>query len=447
MPPNSRQSFAMAQQRWYSYEARDPQGRTVSGQVQSTTLASARRTLALQNLEVVHLETSKAPPVAEQNQQGAALIEQASRQVDAAQRAPELIARASLVRLRRVAAWNYSLQGLLGLRKSVSSREKAVFLCELAAMLDAGFPLAHALHCLLQNQTEENVALREAVRILHEGILHPRRDGEDESSPLLRSLRECRLFTSLELARLSVAEVNGDLPACFRALARDLQSNIRLRQQALGKLIHPIAVSVVTWLLFPLLLLCAARTQAAFAGSSPTLLQTLAQPGILFLWWAGPPLALFLLSRVDAASYLRYIPPVAQALHHYRALLATRALAEMLETGVSLTEALPLTGGIALREDFERVLTRVQNEGMPLARALDGVLPPLLVQMTEAGEQSGATGRLMMRGVDILEQELFYRLGLVVQVLEPILLMVVGTLVGLVCLASLKPIAQLVNGL
>ncbi|MBT9582834.1 type II secretion system F family protein [bacterium] len=420
----------------YRYVAKDPEGGLHEDFLEATTRANALSLLAKQNLEVVSLKKAQESGTATDQ-----IMDEAQKSVPLSQQAPDLIAQPKIARLRTLPGFLYSPSALWRRETLPTAQEKVVFLNELAAFVGAGIPLPRALHFLAAPQPyQSNESLRKALQQLQEAL-------SLTGSSIVDAFTQSRLFTALELARVAAAEKNGKLELCLGRLAQDLQSQLKTRQQIHIQLAAPLSVLAITWLLFPLLVRVAAQTSASLGSSYGPILKVLAHPAFTVSLWVLPAGLAWLLVRALRNGLATRLPKVGPLYHRMEVLFSARALSELLDSGVALSEALPLAGSIALKEQHAQALRAVQEEGRPLAESLQPFYPSLLTHMLSAGEQAGAVPQLLQKGVLMLEEECHYQLGLWVQLLEPLLLLGVGLLVGAVCLFSLAPIFSVLENL
>jgi len=125
-----------------------------------------------------------------------------------------------------------------------------------------------------------------------------------------------------------------------------------------------------------------------------------------------------------------------------------RTLAIMVGSGVPLLSSIKATEGVVsnlvMRDALRQAASEVQ-EGVSLGRALQRTerFPPLLVQMVSSGEQSGTLDKMLDKSAMTMERELESRVGVMVGLFEPVMMLVMGGMVLLIVLAILMPIFDL----
>ena len=419
----------------YRYEAKDPEGGLHQGHLEASTRAHAKSLLAQQNLEPIALQIDRL-----QESEAEQLIDLVEKKLSPAQRAPEVFTGPKLVRLATLKRFLYSPAALWRRDILATPQEKAIFLNELGAFLASGIDLSRALHFLSAPQPHQsNERLRQTLETL----------GKELSlagTAIPDALAKTRLFSPLELARIAASEKGGKLDLCLVQIAKDLQEQVRLTHSLKAQLATPLAVLAITWLLLPVLLSVAAKTSASLGASDNGLLHWLAHPLSLACLWIFP-LVLAALGSKALQTQAQRLPVLGRLYHSWQLCFSAKALAELLDSGVSLSEALPLAGSIALLRGYEQALQRVREQGKGLAEAVEPFYPPLLLQMLSVGETTGQVPRLLLCGVRMLEEDCRYQVETAVRYLEPVLLLGVGILVGLVCLLSLQPLFEVLQTL
>lgn len=427
----------MARERWYSYKAVTQSGQPATGKFPATSLANAIHTLELQNLSSIEVE-SCAKPDDEIGQS----IHNASHQIEPSRRIPELVAAPTQVDLKRLTSLFFNPG------RSITSSQKAVLLTQLSAMFSAGIPLVRALTSLIQNTGEEG-PLSKSLRTLHDHLINPPIEKSTDTL-FVRALNASHLFTQLELSQLAAAEAAGQLDSCWRRLATDLKADLEFRHTVQSALLHPAAVALLAYALLPCLLMQASKVQAAFT-SSPTLLSRLAQPPLIIVFWLTIPILVLRLRKAwkngSLHKFLRFIPPLDKLHRDYLAIRVGRALSQMLESGVPLIQALELSQQIGWPPQQAQQAIQKIRDGETLSQALQDCLPPVMLDLVRAGEESGKITSLLRSGVNLLDVSYQSQLDAWLKVLEPLLIIAVGLLVAILCAACLLPIIHLVDSL
>jgi general secretion pathway protein F len=334
-------------------------------------------------------------------------------------------------------------RGSLGLALAVWART-------LAALLDAGLPLDRALRLA---ERSRHTAMADAARQVREAV-----EGGAGLAGAMRALT--RVFTPLAVAMVAAGEESGALGGAMGRLADHLDEAGELRAQVRSALLYPALMAVVATLgVVVLLLFVVPRFVAMLAevgGQLPMSTRALVAVSAVVTgwWWIWlPALATAVagarawVARPDGRrrwhqARLR-LPVVGELERTLAAARFTRTLGLLLASGVGILPALRVArttvGNELLREGLERAAAAVA-QGRRLAAELDGVLPPLAVQLVDVGEESGQLDALCLRAADAFDAESRRSLRAMVSLLEPALILVFGALVGFVALAMLQAI-------
>lgn len=399
--------------RW-RYRAADARGAESSGEVDATSERAAVDALRRRNLWVTEL----APVVTNvvSRSKNAAVSDTASR-------------------------WRH---------RGTSRADLAVIMRAMATLLEAGVPLDRALaYAAAQAAGEEArrafAAVRDAVR-----------SGQSLSSAIARH----SIFPAVFAPTLAASEVSGSLDASLTLLADQLERADAVRSRLQAALIYPailsfasiIGVSVILLLVVPRFAVLIADS----GGTLPTSTRVLvALSSVVSRWWW----LLLLLVVVTAAVWRRWQRddvrrerwhaqrltwPVTGALERLQASAAyTGTLSVALRSGVTLLSAMALSrgvvGNVALSRELERAEAHVRD-GSTLAAAVERVLPPLVVRLLDAGEVSGDLAGMAGRAADGADAAVQRAVARAVLLVEPIMILGFGGVVGFVALALLQAI-------
>ncbi|MEO7521504.1 MAG: type II secretion system F family protein [Gemmatimonas sp.] len=431
--------------RW-RYHAADASGTDVSGEIAAATERDAVDALRRRSLWVTTLE----PVIA------------ARRDVrsDVATGAPNAATCAATNTTARTSAANIVLpvpRAGLSLRTSLPwlyrgaiMSELAVLVRAMATLLSAGVPLDRVLAYASGPATGEE--LRRAFTTVRERV----RAGDSLSAAVTRD----PIFPGLFAPTVSAGESSGTLDASLAALADHLERSEAIRAKLRAALLYPALLGVASVLgLAIILLVVVPRFAALIADAGGTLpWSTRALIGVSGLlergWWAvlvGAGVGAALLPRWLAEprnrarwDAWRLAWPIVGRLERSRAAAVyTGVLALALKAGVPLLSTMRLARGVvpnrALAASLEAAEDRVRAGG-GIASALDGVLPPLSVRLLDAGEASGDLAGMAARAADAADSETQRVVSGAVALVEPLLILFFGALVGFVALALLQAI-------
>jgi len=346
------------------------------------------------------------------------------------------------------------------LRERVGSAELAVAARQLATLLGAGLPLDETLATVATQLEHPRLA----------GTLSQVREAVLQGAALHAALgQHPRLFPPLFIGMVEVGESSGTLDQALARLADFLEDQARLQSRITAALTYPLLMALVgSAVLFFLIVFVVPKITRIVedlgqALPLPTLL--LIQGSALFerYWWLLLLLALFAgwllrrhlrtpAGRRQWDLWLLRAPLFGRLNQMIATARLTRTLATLLKSGMPLLRALEVTAGLltnsALRRALQETATSVrEGEGLaePLRRS--GVFPPMLTQMAAIGEKSGELEAMLLRVAESYEHQSDLRIAGLLALLEPMMILLMGGVVGFIVLAILLPIFQASSGM
>lgn len=330
----------------------------------------------------------------------------------------------------------------------------AVTTRQLATLLSAGVTLDVALDTVAVQL--DQARLSATLKRVREGVVQ----GES----LHQSLAAEGLFSPLYLSLVEVGEQSGTLDQSLAGLADLLEEQARLHSRITAALAYPLLMAIVgcgvllflitfvlpkvTRMLIELEQTLPWPTRLLMGGTSFLqqygwlLALLLALLLVLLRRWAASPAGRFRLDR-----YRLWLP----LLGRLQLLLATsrfsRTLATLIGNGLSLLRALDISAGLLnnrlLQQNINDIAGQV-HEGESLARALRKkmLFPAILPQMVAIGEKSGELEQMLLRVAQVCDQQVELTINRLLALLEPIMILLMGSVVGFIVLAVLLPIFQ-----
>ena len=347
----------------------------------------------------------------------------------------------------------------LSLRRKISPVELAAATRQLGTLLGAGIPLDEVL-ATVADQTDQS-ALSSTFMSIREKVL--------QGSPFFEAIGEhSGVFPDLFINMIQVGENSGTLDQVLNRLADFLDEQARIRSRIQAAMAYPILMTVVgTGVLIFLFIFVVPKitgmlTEMGQALPWPTQMLITLSSTLANWWWLlliGVALALAGLRRYrnTAAGRLKMdrlslkIPLYGRLNLFIATARFSRTLGTLLQSGVPLLKALDITRTLlnnrVLREAVETARKEVQ-EGGSLARSLknSAAFPPMLAQISAAGEKSGQLEPMLFRLADTYEHQTDLSITGLLSLLEPIMILVMGTVVGFVVLAILLPIFEASQG-
>jgi len=346
------------------------------------------------------------------------------------------------------------------LGSGISSKDIAIFTRQFSVMIDAGLPLVQCLEILGTQQ--ENASFQKV-------LLAVRQDVEGGSSLADAMKKHPQAFDNLYTNMIAAGEAGGILDTILKRLAVYIEKAVKLRSQVKSAMIYPVAVVSIAGLVVGVILWKVIPTFAAlFAGLGaqlplPTriviglsnwlvrLLPFLVVGAIVFTVAIRRYYATHKGRRVIDGLMLK-LPVMGQILRKISVARFCRTLATLMSSGVPILDGLEITArtsGNAIVEDAIMVTRKSVEGGQTLAQPLKAteVFPSMVVQMISVGEQTGALDTMLSKIADFYEDEVDTAVGNLMTLMEPILILFLGTVVGGIVISMYLPIFDLINQL
>jgi len=337
-------------------------------------------------------------------------------------------------------------------------KDLAIFSRQFAVMIDSGLSLLRALS-ILEEQTENKLL----ATVLHE----VRMDVEKGTSLSAALARHPKVFNKLYVAMVRAGETGGVLDSVLLQLADTIEKQVELRQKVKSAMTYPVAVLCLVLLIVTAMLLFIVPTfkdlYADLGGTLPVPTRILlAVSAILKKWFpvviAGQMGAVWLFKRWittekgrSAWDVFKLKVPVFGKLVHKTALVRfSRTLSSLLRAGVPILESLDITSDTVGNTVMVKAVADVQEgvragESMAARLARHAIFPPMVVQMIAVGEETGAVDTMLDKIGEFYEQEVEATVDALTSLLEPLLIVVMGTAVGGMVVALYMPMFNIIN--
>ena len=330
---------------------------------------------------------------------------------------------------------------------------------QLATLLSSGLPLMDALSVLVEQ--EETEALK--------GALSSVRDSVREGASLADALKSNpKAFSQLYINMVSAGESSGTLEVTLDRLADFLDEQVRFRGRISAALAYPAFMTVIgIGMLFFIFSFVMPRVVGMFEDMKQQLpLITLLLLGIVrFLstfWWAlilavaGGVYYFRRYARTQAGrenidARLLRMPVFGTLIRMIAVSRFTRTLGTLLQSGVPTLTALDIVksviGNTVLANAIQQARENVR-EGEPIADPLrrSGLFPPVVVQMVAVGEKSGELEKMLLKISDSFDRTVETRLTGLMALMEPVIILVMGLIIGFVVIAIMLPMLQMSSG-
>ena len=334
------------------------------------------------------------------------------------------------------------------------SRERAYVNHRLALFLRSGVPIVTALTYI------GGGAPRTSVRTMFSGITEQVGNG----TSLAAALQEYRpAFTSFDIALIKIGEMTGRLHESLTYAAELIERERALKAKVIGALIYPVLVLFATLGIVLFLLLYAfpkiLPLFKSFGGTLPLSTQILIAISSTFTHygiWIVSGIAVLVailiwLERHPPVRLLRHYlevrtPVIGSMLRAYHIAVITKVLGTIVKSGIGLVLALELaeaaTPNTAYREALRTARTTILR-GKRLNEAFERyptLFPSLVVQILYTGELTGNLGESLLQIADIYDEEVTERSQYLTTLIEPVLMIVTGLIVGFIALSIIAPI-------
>ena len=335
-----------------------------------------------------------------------------------------------------------------------------VFTEQLAHLLQAGMTLDEGLSVLEKRLKQPRV--QQMTHTLHQALV----DGRSFSQALSELPR---IFPPLYVNLVGAGEASGALPQILLRVVKSLMQAKELRDRVQQALIYPAflalagAVLVTIFITFMVPQLTGFMAQTGGALPLPTRILLQINHLITGYWWVGvlagigAVVGFRALVRTDEGRigwdrFQLMIPGYGRVIRHRYYAQFSRTLGTLIENGIPLLRALDLVTEIAGNRFLEQKLVEVRKaviDGATLSAALQAqkLFPDLFTDMMSVGEQTGHFAETMQAIADVYERELDKTVGLISQLIPPVIIVVIAALVGLVVFSILSAVFEMTHSL
>jgi type IV pilus assembly protein PilC len=350
----------------------------------------------------------------------------------------------------------------LKLGSGVDPKDLVKFIRQFSTMIDAGLPLVQCLEIL--SSQEPNPVFKAALI----DIKHTVEQGATFSDALKR---HPKIFDDLFVNLVHAGEIGGILDTILNRLANYIEKSVKLKRQVRGALTYPTAVIVIMIIVMIVLMtfvIPAFENMFAEFGAKdalPKLTQLVILVSDVFVSYlpfivvgsAGLVFAAIQFYRRPAGkravhSALLKTPIIGGVLQKITVARFSRTLGTLLSSGVPILDSITIvakaSGNVIVEEGLIYARDRI-SEGRNLADPLGEmkVFPGMVVQMVAVGEQTGALDQMLTKIADFYEDETDVAVASLTSLLEPILMVMVGAMVGVVLIAMYLPIFELAGNI
>jgi type IV pilus assembly protein PilC len=340
---------------------------------------------------------------------------------------------------------------------SIKPKDIAVFTRQLATMMRAGVPLLQSFDIVSRGATNPRVGK----------LLNDIRSDVETGTSLSQAFRKHPMyFDALYCNLVEAGEAAGILESLLDRLATYQEKTLAIKQKIKSAMTYPIAVLSVAFIVVSIIMIKVIpsfkEVFASFGADlpAPTLVVISMSEFFVDYWWAifgglGGGLFMFfqtwkrsvpMQKRMDRI--LVKLPVFGPLLYKSAVARWTRTLATMFAAGVPLVDALDSVGGASGNHIFIDATENIQRDvstGTSLTNAMQAtnVFPVMVLQMTSIGEEAGSLDAMLNKAADIYEEEVDDMVKALSSLMEPIIITILGSLIGGIVVAMYLPIFKM----
>jgi type IV pilus assembly protein PilC len=344
------------------------------------------------------------------------------------------------------------------LSKGFKTKDLVLFTRQFATMINAGLPLVQSLDILAAQQPKPKVAAK--IRAILTDV--------ESGSTLADAMRRHRdFFNEIYVNMITAGEAGGILDTILLRLAEYLEAADKLKRKVRGAMFYPVTVMSFAVIAIAILLMFVIPTFAGFFESAgvalplPTRIVMGLSGLLLGYWWAIlaaiAGLVYMLRSyrkspqgKLTTDRLLLRIPIFGGVLRKAAIARFSRTLGTLVQSGVPILEGLEITARTAGNKVIENAVmeSRVSIAGgetisEPLKKS--EVFPPMVVQMINVGEQTGGLDDMLEKIADFYDDEVESSVAALTSVIEPIMIVFLGVIVGGMVVAMYLPIFDIIQ--
>ncbi|MBI4009484.1 type II secretion system F family protein [Candidatus Roizmanbacteria bacterium] len=338
----------------------------------------------------------------------------------------------------------------------ISTAEKLTMISNFATMLSAGISILEAVDSLLEDAKSNQ---RKVLETLREDLIQGKRINQSFA-------KFPNVFDRVTVSIIKAAEESGTLDTTLK----DLRDNIRKENEFVDKIKAALTYPIVIFIVFigvlgMILIVVIPKISTVFSRLNVTLplptkimifisniilSYTIPFVVIIVLFCVGL-IFLYQTKRKLLLGIVFSLPLVSELVKQIDLVRFTRSLNYLLSSGITIISALELSEDVVMRKDIAEVIKRSKEmivSGKKLSEGLKtskGKIPSIMIKIIEAGEKSGSLDKSLKDISDYLDYQVSNTLLTLTALLEPIMLVLVGVLVGGMMLAIIGPIYQMIG--
>ena len=338
----------------------------------------------------------------------------------------------------------------------VKDRDMVVFSRQFATMINSGVPILQALQ-VMSEQTEHKKLKRTLIEV--------RNDVQGGSSLYEALGQHPDIFDSLYTNMVNAGETGGVLDVVLDRLAEYIEKAANLKSKVKGAMIYPAVVTLVAVAVIAVILIFVIPTFeslfADFGGALPAATQIVINLSRFVSsnihWILLGIIAVFILLHLAYRSnqgktlmdrWILFMPVLGQLLRKVAVARFSRTLGTMVASGVPILYALDIVSRTSGNKTVETGVLEARNkisEGQTLSEPLEatGVFPPMVIHMLSIGETTGSLDTMLSKIADFYDYEVDVAVSALTSLIEPIMIVFLGVVVGGLVISMYLPIFQI----
>ena len=345
--------------------------------------------------------------------------------------------------------------------QTIKSKDLTVFSRQFATMVNSGLSMLRCLYVL-----EEQTPNKKLAKVIGE----IRQDVEAGISLSDALEKHPKVFNKLYVSMVRAGELGGILDEVLNRLATQLEKEDQIRRAVKSAMVYPIvigtfAILVLIGMVMFLIPIFASMYKDLGNAKLPLLTRIMMSAStVMRSWWGLLVLAIVIfavwgfrrLKRTERGRQvwdrfkLRIPMGIGQIIRKLAIARFSRTLGTLITSGVPILQAIDITGKASGNAVIEKAMGEVEisvKEGQSITEPLrkEPVFPPMVTQMISVGEETGSLDAMLSKIADFYEDEVNAAVKSLTSILEPILMLFVGALVGTVVISMYLPIFNMMN--
>ncbi len=338
----------------------------------------------------------------------------------------------------------------------IPTKDKVVFTRQFSTMIDAGLPLVQSLDILSSQQPN---------KVFKEVLLQVKSDVEQGSTLADALKKHPKVFDDLYVSLVAAGEMGGMLDQILNRLASYMEKSEKLVKRVKGAMTYPIVVIGIAVVVVAVILIFVIpvfqKMFADFGGELPAptqfvinLSNALKKYGIFMVMGIFGLITMIKKyyntkgGRLKIDALLLRAPVVSDLIRKSAVARFTRTLGTMISSGVQILDGLEIVAKTAGNKVIENAIMEARisiSQGKTVAEPIgqSGVFPPMVVQMIAVGEATGAMDNMLNKIADFYEEEVDAAVDALTAMIEPLLMVFLGTALGGLIISMYLPIFQL----